>query len=246
VLAPNFHPAIRQVTGKPYSLVLESEQKQTLADGTNISRKTLIRRECRDSMGRTRTEHDVAPSQSHAATSFPMIQIADPVAHFRYTLNTRAKTADRVSATVVESKVSSFGRPGPMPPAVTQTSLRVVGSGSLDSAAGAARPVTQREPLGTQSFEGVVAEGFRITTTFPVGFMGNDRPLTTVCENWTSQELLTVVMSKCSDPRTGETTTRLTHAELSEPDPALFRVPADYKLLKENEAGRPWYKKLGL
>jgi hypothetical protein len=30
LLGSNFPPSIRQITGKPYSLVLESEQKQTL------------------------------------------------------------------------------------------------------------------------------------------------------------------------------------------------------------------------
>jgi hypothetical protein len=96
----NFPPSIRQITGKPYSLVLESEQKQTLADGTNISRKTMVRREYRDSMGRTRTEHEGVPFPGQPMNSFPMIRLADPVARYQYTLDTRAKTAKRMVAKV--------------------------------------------------------------------------------------------------------------------------------------------------
>jgi hypothetical protein len=36
--------------------------------------------------------------------------------------------------------------------------------------------------------------------------------------------------------------------ELSEPDPELFRVPAEYKILKDEgqEQAEPWYKRLHL
>jgi hypothetical protein len=50
----------------------------------------------------------------------------------------------------------------------------------------------------------------------------------TVNERWYSQELQTVVLTKNSDPRMGETTYRLTNINRSEPDPSLFQVPADY------------------
>jgi hypothetical protein len=90
-----------------------------------------------------------------------------------------------------------------------------------------------RESLGTQTVEGVQAEGTRITFTIPAGKIGNERPIVTVNERWYSPELQAVVMSKNSDPRSGETTYRLTNINRSEPDPALFQVPADYTI-KEN------------
>jgi hypothetical protein len=90
-----------------------------------------------------------------------------------------------------------------------------------------------RESLGTQTIEGVAAEGTRITFTIAAGKIGNERPIVTVNERWYSQELQTLVMSKNSDPRTGETTYRLTNIDRSEPDPSLFQVPADYTV-KEN------------
>jgi hypothetical protein len=90
-----------------------------------------------------------------------------------------------------------------------------------------------RESLGTQTIEGVQAEGTRITFTIPAGKIGNERPIVTVNERWYSPELQAVVMSKNLDPRTGDTIYRLTNISRSEPDASLFQVPADYTI-KEN------------
>jgi TonB family protein len=87
-----------------------------------------------------------------------------------------------------------------------------------------------QESLGTQSIEGVQAEGTRTTVTIPAGAMGNERPLLIVSERWYSAELQTVVMTKHSDPRFGETTYRLTNISRSEPDHSLFEVPAGYNV----------------
>jgi TonB family protein len=85
-----------------------------------------------------------------------------------------------------------------------------------------------KESLGKQMIEGVEAEGTRTTLTFPAGMMGNERPINVVSERWYSPELQTVVMSKQSDPRFGETTYRLTNINRSEPARTLFEVPSDY------------------
>jgi TonB family protein len=98
------------------------------------------------------------------------------------------------------------------------------------------KPVT--ESLGKQMIEGVEAEGTRSTVTFPAGAMGNERPLNIVSERWYSPELQTVVMTKHSDPRFGETSYRLTNINRSEPSRTLFEVPSDYTL-KEEPHRRP-------
>jgi hypothetical protein len=84
------------------------------------------------------------------------------------------------------------------------------------------------ESLGTQTIEGVTAEGTRSTLTIPAGEIGNTLPIEIVDENWYSPELQVTVMTKHRDPRTGETTYRLTNINRSEPDRSLFEVPADY------------------
>ncbi len=85
-----------------------------------------------------------------------------------------------------------------------------------------------KESLGKQTIEGVEAEGTRTTITFPAGAIGNERPINLVSERWYSPELQTIVLTKHSDPRFGETTYRLTNINRSEPARTLFEVPSDY------------------
>lgn len=89
---------------------------------------------------------------------------------------------------------------------------------------------TRKESLGKQTIEGVEAEGTRSTTTIPAGEIGNEQPIEIVSESWYSSELQTVVMTRHSDPRMGETTYRLTNINRSEPARSLFEVPSDYTI----------------
>jgi len=95
-----------------------------------------------------------------------------------------------------------------------------------------------KEQLGKQSFDGVEAEGTRTTVTIPAGEMGNERPIQIVSERWYSPELQLVVMTRHSDPRSGETTYRLTNINRAEPDKTLFEVPPGYTV-KEGFGGGP-------
>lgn len=90
---------------------------------------------------------------------------------------------------------------------------------------------TTRESLGMQAIEGVEVEGSRVTKTIPTGAIGNDRPIAIIQENWYSPELQLDVMSRKSDPRTGETTFRLSGIRRSEPAADLFQVPAGYRIV---------------
>jgi hypothetical protein len=87
------------------------------------------------------------------------------------------------------------------------------------------------ESLGSQTMEGVVVNGVRTTRSIPAGQVGNDRPITIVTEVWTSADLKTIVSSKRNDPRMGEQTFRLTNIVRAEPDPSLFIVPPDFKII---------------
>jgi hypothetical protein len=87
-----------------------------------------------------------------------------------------------------------------------------------------------KEELGKQMIEGVEAEGTRTTVTIPAGEIGNERPIEIVRERWYSAELQLVVMSRESDPRSGETTYKLTNINRSEPPKSLFEVPSDYTI----------------
>jgi hypothetical protein len=88
------------------------------------------------------------------------------------------------------------------------------------------------EALGTQMMEGVNAEGTRVSTTLDTGAIGNDRPIQMVNERWYSAELKTLVMTKHSDPRSGEETFRLTNISRAEPGADLFQVPTSYQIVE--------------
>jgi hypothetical protein len=89
---------------------------------------------------------------------------------------------------------------------------------------------TTREDLGQQTVEGVLAAGTRTTRVIPAGAIGNLQPIKVISEEWMSPDLKVLVMTKHSDPRTGETIYRLSNIVRAEPDHALFTVPADYTL----------------
>src|SRR5262249_48729116 len=86
------------------------------------------------------------------------------------------------------------------------------------------------ESLGKRTIEGVNAEGARTVNTIKAGTIGNDRDIQVTGESWYSPELQTMVMSKHSDPRTGEESFRLVNVSRSEPALYLFQVPAGYSM----------------
>jgi hypothetical protein len=101
---------------------------------------------------------------------------------------------------------------------------------------------TRKEELGKQTIEGVEAEGTRFTTTIPAGEIGNEQPIEMVFEKWYSPELQTVIMTKSSDPRTGENTYRLTNINRTEPPHSLFEVPSDYTVQEGGPSPEMRYK----
>lgn len=204
----------RQV-GLPYSAVRESETVQTLSDGTHITHKSHIRLYT-DSQGRTRTEMFILEGPNASQDEPTQIIINDPVEGVNYFLNPRNHSGTRnvvrrIDPPPLPPRPPANARPAPQVPKELTTQLK-------------------NEDLGTQMIDGLWAHGTRTTTTIPVNAQGNDRPLVMISDNWFSDELKLQVLSKRSDPRSGETTDRLTNIDRSEPDPALFRPPADYTI----------------
>lgn len=138
---------------------------------------------------------------------------------FEFALSGREGEATQVT-------VATPTREGVLVPPAEEAMMRARVAGS---AKGPAYPTVQ-ESLGKQSIEGVEAEGKRTTVTIPAGAIGNERAIQIVQESWYSSELQTVVMTKHSDPRFGETSYRLTNISRAEPDHSLFEVPAGYKI----------------
>jgi hypothetical protein len=80
--------------------------------------------------------------------------------------------------------------------------------------------------------EGLVVNGVRTTRTIPEGQIGNDKPISITTEVWTSPDLKMVVSSMRNDPRMGQHTFKLTNIVRAEPDPSLFTVPADFRIME--------------
>ena len=83
-------------------------------------------------------------------------------------------------------------------------------------------------PLERKTLEGIAVEGRKTTTTIPAGQVGNEQPITITSEEWRSTDLNLLVLTRHSDPRTGESIYRLQNIVRAEPDRSLFMVPADY------------------
>jgi hypothetical protein len=86
------------------------------------------------------------------------------------------------------------------------------------------------EPLGKKNIEGVIAEGTRNVQTIETGAIGNDRPIQIVNEHWYSEELGMMVLSKRTDPRTGDESFRVTNIRRGDPASYLFQPPPDARV----------------
>jgi len=206
------HPG-KFVTNAPYSGVAVRETKQTLTDGNTIDRKVQIN-VYRDGQGRTRRDSAfngfgplAAPGQSHSVT-----MIHDPVAGTSYVLHPDQKTAEQLPAPPAGG--ANAGNPQSRFEARIQ---QEIANGTL-----------KKEDLGTQSINGISAQGTRYTRVIPAGQIGNANPITITNEQWYSPDLQIVVKSTRTDPRMGETTYTLTNIQRTEPAASLFAVPSDY------------------
>ena len=235
------------VQNQPYQAQAVTQMKQTLADGSHIAQTTTAT-VARDSDGRTvriQKLSTIGPwkstSDSTQANGPTFTSIFDPVAKTHTDF-----TSDRNLAHVLEMPTP------PTPP--SPGAVRAIGGGfamfSPAPGGGGAGPVTfsvqgrteshqpadtpapKTESLGTRTIDGISATGTKDTRTIPAGTIGNDKDLVITHETWYSPDLKLVIQSTQTDPRFGETTYSLTNIQRSEPEPALFQVPAGYRVEK--------------
>jgi hypothetical protein len=237
----NIVPLLRPETGKPFSAMVTTQTTQTLVDGTHVSQTTTML-EYRDADGRTRTEPEKPVAWN--------IEIRDPVAGVMYGLNPGNKFAVKIVMPATPARPAS-------PPVAGGRGGRS-GGGAADSGSDKTALVRQAlqelngavaaiqaakdeakdnggnvtvEDLGTLTVNGVPARGTRVTTIVPVGAIGNDKQFRSVSERWFSPDLNVLIRSISTDPRFGTTTYELTNISRQAPDPSLFQVPADYRVI---------------
>jgi hypothetical protein len=139
--------------------------------------------------------------------------IEDPVASQHITLDSNSKTAIKMPSAQMKRADEAAARLGvPPPPGEIRVFFNSGGSGQSQQTTTAMKIKADNEraatsDLGTQTIEGVPAPDLKV-----------------------------LIMSKSSDPRMGETTYKLTNLSRTEPDPALFQIPADYTIKDQPNA----------
>jgi hypothetical protein len=205
------------VTGAPYSATETLQSQQTLATGNQISR-TQTSTVARDSQGRVSTSETFTPSAASGKAAYTIETIFDPVAGFRYQLD---------SATMIAIQ-TPLPKPPTTPPTPHTPPTRPDG------------PQITTTSLGTSTVNGVSATGTQFTETIPAGAIGNSQPIQVIRITWVSTELKVPVEIKTTDPRFGASDFELTSIVQSEPNASLFLVPAGYTVKPGGRGpGRP-------
>ena len=206
----------KTVTGAPFTASFSAQTTETLTDGNKIQR-SATGTVARDSQGRTRRDMTLPAIGPWAAsgTTPPQVSfINDPVAGTRYMLDADKKIAQQMSG--------HGGHP------------RVASQKNDESE----KQVTTIS-LGTQTINGISAQGTKYTRTIPAGEIGNVNPIVIVTERWYSPDLQTVIMTKRTDPRMGETVFQMKNIQRTEPAATLFQVPAGYTVEQGHRGRRP-------
>jgi hypothetical protein len=214
------------VTGAPYSAEAVSQFVETLQGGAQITRTGFSRKIYRDGLGRTRVEQfrnnvpQPTPSQNPLPPGPLLVEIDDPVARVFYVLDTQRKIAHRGALPISADP----------PPAPTDADDAML-AGVNPQAPGQA--LLTFADLGSQMVGGVVAQGRRVTATWPAGARGNDRPIVATAEIWRSPNLKVIVLAKASKPLVGDQTNQLANLDTNPPDATLFQPPVDYQVVDE-------------
>lgn len=195
--------------GAPFSAIVVTEWIRLLEDGTTTTIKNhrLI---ARDSTGKVFQERRLLTANGDKEPArLNMLEYADPTRHEFY----------RCAAATHLCTLSGFNR-AISPPAEMAVSAALP-NGSVT-----------REDLGRKYIANIEVLGSRqITTINPGGSNGYQQPEPTIKEFWYSPQLDVNLITRRFEPRGGVENFTLENIRLSEPDPKLFALPADYKIV---------------
>jgi len=205
----------------PYTAEFKITKVQTLTNGSTITHETT-EVVARDSQGRHMTASTMIPT-SGDQTPRTNVSIEDPVAHthaYWFSAVPRVTVTNRPEVGVARSSCDSAIR-APMQRIQTANNQSQKQNG---------------EDLGKQTFLGLEAQGRRITTTYPVGEIGNSEELVRTEEHWfsTSPGLTGILVRHVSDdPEAGKSTREMVKFTQGEPDASLFQAPQDYEVVTQ-------------
>jgi hypothetical protein len=200
----------------PFTLTLTTEWIRPMGSGGTYTLENT-RHIMRDSQGRIYEERWLlVPKGGKMESRMNVFQIADPVKHTLYNCFTKSKECDL---------------------------LRYAGSNSVQYKPGmtAAGPLPDgsgyrtHEELGVESVDGFETTGYRDTTVLNPGVIGNDQPATMTREFWYSALLGINLRSLVESPQTGKQVFTVTNVSTSEPEPAVFAIPDDYRVVDQRK-----------
>ncbi len=206
---------VTPIPNEPLSATVLIESSQQISDGSFEIKRTF-NNIARDYRGRIYNERRAMMPDSFNGTP-PLIRyhIYDP--------NTHANTFLDPNTGIAAQRIL------PNPPAqmpATNVALRKN------------TPQLYEEDLGTQTMNDVQVRGTRRTHIIPSKASGTGQEVVVVDEFWYSDELRLNLKQVHNDPRTGEQTVTITKISRTEPDPSIFEIPSDYKIVDETPERR--------
>ncbi len=220
----------RVVTGAPYSGTETLTIQEKFADGNSVNTTTTAVK-ARDSQGRTSVTETITPAAASGKAPYTRTIITDPVAGYRYELN---------SATMIAVQ-TRMPKMRPEPPASSSSSsasaaVRTAAPGTtLGTVTRPNGAIVTTSSNGTATVNGILATHTLVTEVIPAGAIGNANPITTSRTTYVSPDLKIPVQIKTVDPRVGTSDMELTGISTGEPSAALFTVPSGYTIKKEGE-----------
>jgi hypothetical protein len=215
----------------PFSGEFVEHMVRGKADGTQVTHTTFPVKLWRNSDGSFRVERVIFSGVGENSEQLStIVSICDHTAGLMYVLDMQHHIAHRFPCQPTLSiQRSDAQRPSTSGAPLTAPRPNAAAPPPPDPS----RPERKSESLGEQVFGEVVAQGSRITTTYPIGYEGNDRPIVVSNETWVSRDLKLEIMRKFSDPHIGTNVREMTNIRRAEPDAALFQVPSDFTIVDE-------------
>ena len=215
-------------TKVPYTATVKVTTVQKLEDGVTITHQSITKM-ARDSNNRRYFETHQTLGAGDDQTPDQYSAVIQDIAN---------RTVVQLTSHTQEAVISHFPAPTEVShsPAPSQPMTRTSQVAAVT--APMIRPKFHVEEhlddLGTRTIAGVAAYGKRTTRLIPIGFEGNDQPLTETEEIWSSPDVPFALLEIHDDPATGMRTSEVTYLELTEPDPVVFQIPAGYRVTDRN------------
>jgi hypothetical protein len=217
-------PPIQLMEGAPYSGQWEDVRSFISSSGIRTTSRRGLR-VFRDAQGRIRSEAYLGGGPKPERGVPTLVEIQDPVAGFICIMDDVNRVAHRI-------KTSVTPQPNMEQLTTRDVPAMVAAARAVSRSEAAPAPQESLEDLGAQLMNGALVHGTRMVRALR-GAAGNGLPLTDTRDIWYAPDLNLIVSVVMSAP-TGTTVQRLADLRRGPPDPSLFLVPPNYRIVDES------------